>query len=377
MKTDVAVIGAGPAGLATAIGAAQRGLSVQVFDKQVGPIDKACGEGLMPSGLAALERLGALRHLDRSDSAVFESIIYVQESGTRAVGKLPAPGGLGVRRLALAAALRKRALEVGVVLHEQTGIRSHRRGDDGVELISDAATFQASVVVAADGLHSPSREREGLAGPTATSRRFGLRRHVRLKPWVSAVEVHFADGIEAYLTPAGVERVGVAFLWEDGALEGDVGFEALLSRFPVIEARLKGAPFDSSPRGAGPLLQHVKRCVAPRFALVGDAAGYVDAITGEGLTQAFEGAEALVDVLPDVLARGGVVEAFAPYERAAQRAFTRYARLASTLVWTARRPWLRRLIVGALARSPWLFEQILHHTQPLPASGERSTRSGG
>jgi 2-polyprenyl-6-methoxyphenol hydroxylase-like FAD-dependent oxidoreductase len=377
MKTDVAVIGAGPAGLATAIGAAQRGLSVQVFDKQVGPIDKACGEGLMPSGLAALERLGALRHLDRSDSAVFESIIYVQESGTRAVGKLPAPGGLGVRRLALAAALRKRALEVGVVLHEQTGIRSHRRGDEGVELISDAATFQAGVVVAADGLHSPSREREGLAGPTATSRRFGLRRHVRMKPWVSAVEVHFADGIEAYLTPAGVERVGVAFLWEDGALEGDVGFEALLARFPVIEAKLKGAPFDSSPRGAGPLLQHVKRRVAPRFALVGDAAGYVDAITGEGLTQAFEGAEALVDVLPDVLARGGVVEAFAPYERAAHRAFTRYARLASTLVWTARRPWLRKLIVGSLARSPWLFEQILRHTQPLPAkAGRGRTKSG-
>jgi 2-polyprenyl-6-methoxyphenol hydroxylase-like FAD-dependent oxidoreductase len=198
-----------------------------------------------------------------------------------------------------------------------------------------------------------------------------------MKPWVSAVEVHFADGIEAYLTPAGVERVGVAFLWEDGALEGDVGFEALLARFPVIEAKLKGAPFDSSPRGAGPLLQHVKRRVAPRFALVGDAAGYVDAITGEGLTQAFEGAEALVDVLPDVLARGGVVEAFAPYERAAHRAFTRYARLASTLVWTARRPWLRKLIVGSLARSPWLFEQILRHTQPLPAkAGRGRTKSG-
>jgi len=359
MKSDVAIIGSGPAGLATAIGAAQRGLSVQVFDKQLGPIDKACGEGLMPSGLDALEKLGALQHLDRADSAPFDSITYVQESGTRAVGKLPAPGGLGVRRLALAAALKKRALEVGVTLHEQTGIRSHRRVEGGVELCADAQTFQAGVLVAADGLHSPSREREGLEGPKAALRRFGLRRHVQLTPWSSSVEVHFADGVEAYLTPAGVHRMGVAFLWEDGALEGDLDFPHLLARFPVIEEKLRGATFDSTPRGAGPLLQHVKRRVAPRFALVGDAAGYVDAITGEGLTQAFEGAAALSAVLPEVLKQGGAVEAFAPYEVAAQRAFARYARLAGTLVWTARHPALRKLVVGTLARSPWLFERVL------------------
>ena len=87
VKVDVAIIGSGPAGLATAIGAAQRGLGVHVFDKQAGSIDKACGEGLMPSGLAALERLGALSHLDMTDTAPFESIVYVQEDGTRAVGK--------------------------------------------------------------------------------------------------------------------------------------------------------------------------------------------------------------------------------------------------------------------------------------------------
>ena len=359
MKIDVAIIGAGPAGLATAIGAAQRGLGVHVFDKQPGPIDKACGEGLMPSGLSALERLGALKHLDRSDTAPFDSIAYVQESGTRAVGKLPPPGGLGVRRLALSAALRARALEVGVVLHEQHGVRGHVHTSSGVELATDGETFTAGVVIGADGLHSPSREREGLAGPTASLRRFGLRRHVVLAPWNRSVEVHFAPGLEAYLTPAGVQRVGVAFLWEAGALKGDVTFEALLTHFPALEERLKGVTFDSTARGAGPLLQHVKRRVAERFALVGDAAGYVDAITGEGLTQAFEGAEALAAVLPDVLARGGAVAAFAPYEAATEQAFRRYARLANLLVWTARRPLLRRSVVGLLARSPKLFERVL------------------
>lgn len=359
MTFDVAIIGCGPAGLATAIGAARRGLSVHVFDKQAGPIDKACGEGLMPSGLSALERMGALQHLDRSDSAPFDSIVYVQENGTRAVGKLPAPGGLGVRRLALSAALLKRAREVGVVLHEQTGVRSHSRGREGVELVTDSETFTARVLVGADGLHSQSRQREGLTGPVADSRRFGLRRHVALAPWSRAVEVHFSKGVEAYVTPSGVQRVGVAFLWDARAVPGEVSFEALLAHFPALEEGLRGVPFDSAARGAGPLLQHVKRRVAERFALVGDAAGYVDAITGEGLTQAFGGAEALVAVLPEVIARKGAVEAFAAYEAAAEKAFARYARLASLLVWTAARPALRRTVVGALARSPALFERIL------------------
>jgi menaquinone-9 beta-reductase len=369
LKLDVAIIGSGPAGLATAIGAATRGLSVHVFDKQAGPIDKACGEGLLPSGLSALERLGALKHVDTTDTAPFDSIAYIQESGVRAIGKLPAPGGLGLRRLALSAALRARALEVGVVIHEQTGVRDHRHQPGCVEVITDAQTFSAGVLVGADGLHSQSRAREGLAGPVADLRRFGLRRHLAIAPWGRSVEVHFAAGVEAYVTPAGVKRIGVAFLWEAGAVSGELDFATLLAKFPRLEEQLRGVPFDSTPRGSGPLLQHVTRSVARRFALVGDAAGYVDAITGEGLTQAFEGAEALAAVLPEVLERNGEEAAFAAYERAAEAAFKRYARLAHLLVWTARRPALRRQVIGVLARSPRLFERVLKLS--LSPGGER------
>lgn len=359
MTIDVAIIGGGPAGLATAIGAAQQGLEVHVFEKQNGPIDKACGEGLMPSGLSALERLGALKHVAPEETAPFDSIVYVQESGVRAVGKLPPPGGLGLRRLELSRALRKRADEVGVTVHEHTGVRSHSRTSRGVDVVTDTETFTAGVLIGADGLNSQSRAREGLGGPSAELRRFGLRRHVALAPWAKSVEVHFAQGVEAYVTPAGEQRVGVAFLWEAGQLPGDIDFPALLSRFPALDEKLRGVEFDSAPRGAGPLLQHVHRRVAERFALVGDAAGYVDAITGEGITQALEGAEALSKVLPDVLAKNGAVSAFAPYERAAEAAFSRYARLASSLVWIAQRPVLRRTVISVLARSPQLFEAVL------------------
>jgi len=355
---DVAIIGAGPAGLATAIGAAQRGLSVEVFDRQPGPVDKACGEGLMPSGLRALERLGVRALLDETDSGVFDSITYVQP-GARAEGLLPAPGGLAVRRLALSKALQTRAVAAGVKVNDGVGVRTHQQRGDSVELVTDDQTVRAAVVVAADGLHSPARAREGLAGPVATLRRFGLRRHFAMTPWNRSVEVHFGEGVEAYVTPAGRARVGLAFLWLDGDVKGEVSIEALLTRFPSLRERFAGVAPDSAPRGSGPLLQHVRRRVARRFALVGDAAGYVDAITGEGLTQAFEGAEALADVLPDVVRQGGAVSAFAPYERRAERAFRRYARLASLLVWTAQRPGLRKTIVSTLAASPWLFRQVL------------------
>ncbi len=358
MTLDVAVVGAGPAGLAVALEAARRGLSVEVFERRHLPVDKACGEGLMPSGLAALARLGVLDHLDMAETSRFESITYVQEDGASVVGRLPAPGGLGVRRLALMSAMARRARETGVTVREGCAVREHRIDDGGVTLRTDAGEARARVLVAADGLHSPLRRAEGLAVAWRGARRFGLRRHAAVAPWAPSVEVHFADGVEAYVTPAGARRVGVAFLWEQGRVEG-ASFDAMLARFPALGRRLDGAPWDSEPRGAGPLRQCVTARVKRRFALVGDAAGYVDAITGEGLSLALDGAAALGAVLPDALSRGATADALAPYERACARAFDRYARLASLLVWTARRPRLRRTVLRALIAHPPLFEWAL------------------
>src|SRR5215218_5199088 len=131
---DVAVAGGGPAGLAAAICAAQRGLSTVVLERAFAPPDKACGEGLMPGGLAALERMGALRHLDLRESAPYVGIRYVQEDGTQVEGRLPGGGGLGIRRLALSEALCTRARELGVHLQERSQVTGHRRVEGGVEV---------------------------------------------------------------------------------------------------------------------------------------------------------------------------------------------------------------------------------------------------
>jgi flavin-dependent dehydrogenase len=358
VRFDVAIVGGGPAGLAVAIEARLRGLSAIVLERQTFPVDKACGEGLMPAGLAALVRLGVLSHLDLSDTARFDAIRYVQEDGRYVDGVLPAPGGLGIRRLALSRALVARARSVGAQLREGTAARSHEVSTDGVAVGTDSGALRARFLVAADGLHSALRRSSGLVGRAARSRRFGVRRHFAIAPWAPRVEVHFADGAEAYVTPAGAQRVGVAFLWDARRVPEAASFEFLLAKFPKLAERVRGAAYDSEARGAGPLEQRVRRRTGARFALIGDAAGSVDAITGEGLSLAFEAASVLGAVLPEAL-ESRSVEALAPYERAAAQAFDRYARLAGGLAWVAARPGLRRLVVNRLIATPGLFSWAL------------------
>src|SRR5262249_53800115 len=139
--------------------------------------------------------------------------------------------------------------------------------------------LEARVVVAADGLRSPLRQAAGLERAERAGR-FGLRQHFRVAPWSEFVEVHWAPGIEAYVTPTGDERVNVAFLWEPDAVRGPSSVAAFLERFPAIGERVAGAPLDSPHRGLGPLAFGSRARVADRLVLVGDAAGFLDGITG-------------------------------------------------------------------------------------------------
>ncbi|MDP9844607.1 NAD(P)/FAD-dependent oxidoreductase [Streptosporangium lutulentum] len=332
---DVLIAGGGPAGLATAIHAAQAGMEAVVVEPRPMPVDKACGEGLMPSGAAALRSLGV-----RVEGRTLRGIRYLDGRHEAQAAFRDGPG-LGVRRTALHTALSLRAAELGIeVVRGKVG--ELRQDRDGVE----AAGLRARWLVAADGLHSPLRARLGLELPDRRARRYGLRRHYPVAPWTDFVEVHWAADGEAYVTPVGDDLVGVAVLSSRRR-----GYPEHLADFPALVARLQG-PATTPVRGAGPLRQRVRARVAGRVLLVGDAAGYVDALTGEGVSLALLSAQALVGCL-----RAGTPQA---YEGAWLRLSRRHRLLTGALVGTRRYRAAARLIVPAAQRMPLLFGAAVH-----------------
>ena len=330
---DVLVAGGGPVGLATAIEAARRGLEVAVAEPRIDPIDKACGEGLMPGAVQRLAALGV-----HPEGMSIEGIRYlagpVQAHAAFAMGH-----GLGVRRTTLHAALAARA--------ENLGVRRLPKAVDDIVAVDGgvrAAGERCRWLVAADGLHSPIRRRLGLdRRPGRGPRRYGLRAHHAVAPWSSEVEVHWSGDAEAYVTPLQPDLVGIAILGE-----GSKPYGRWLADFPALVERLGQRGPIARARGAGPLRQ---RCATPRCGrvlFVGDAAGYVDALTGEGITTGLACAEALVACI--------VEDRPQDYPRAWRRATRRYRVLTGALVHAAITPAVRRHIVPAAVRWPRVFD---------------------
>jgi flavin-dependent dehydrogenase len=331
---DVVVAGGGPAGLAVALGCARAGMDVVVCERRSGVLDKACGEGLMPGAVRALAALG----VDPPGHPI-AGITY-RQGATVAHAPFRNGTGRGVRRTELHDLLRAAVDRTGatVLASPVTDVTQY---DDHVR----AGALRARYLVAADGLHSAIRDLVGLAaGNTGTTAvpRWGLRRHYALAPAGNAVEVTWARRSEAYVTPVAPDTIGVAIL---SSVRG--GFTEQLAAFPELAARLSGARPVSRVRGAGPLRQRTTGRVAGRVLLAGDAAGYVDALTGEGLALSLTTAAELVRCL-----RAGRP---ADYERAWTRTSRRSRWLTESLLWARNQPVLGRRIVPAAARAPWLF----------------------
>lgn len=333
---DLIVAGAGPAGLATATHAARAGLDVAVVDRRRGPIDKACGEGLMPHTVAHLEKLGVALH-----GRPFRGITYLDRDH-RVEAEFRTGKGLGVRRTALSEALHDAAADAGVrFIHRDIG----PIGQDADSV--QCGDLRARYLAAADGLHSPIRRSLGVEKPSRGRRRWGIRRHVEVAPWSDTVEVYWSPTTEAYVTPVAEDCVGVAILT---TRQGR--FDDQLAAFPALAHRVAGAQHRSTDRAAGPLRQGVRHRTVGRVMLVGDAAGYVDALTGEGLGIGFGGAELLVaSVLADDPAG---------YDRRWRSMSRRYRMLTAGLLHASQIKPVRAMIVPAASALPAAFGGIVN-----------------
>jgi flavin-dependent dehydrogenase len=339
-RYDLVVVGGGPAGLAASIGACLEGLKAVVLDAATPPIDKPCGEGLMPDGAEVLARLGV--DVDGIETRPFLGVRYI-DGPLVAEGAFPDRPGLGIRRTALHQTMAGRAETLGVEL--RWGTRATGLTADGFD--TNHGTVRGRWLVAADGRTSRVRRWAGLDGRPPRRRRFGVRRHYEIEPWTDLVEVHWSEGCEAYCTPVGERMVGVAMLWSGGAAR----FDELLQRFPSLAERLRGAAVASKDRGAGPLAQRCRRVALDSLFFVGDASGYVDAITGEGMALALHQAEAVVAAI--TAGRPSVYTA-------AHRRIGRYPNAVTRLLLEVEhRPRLRRRVMRALAADEQLMSKFL------------------
>ena len=332
MSVDVVVVGGGPVGLASAIEARLAGLSVTLLEPRENTIDKACGEGLMPGALPLLGRLG----IDPPGMPL-RGVSYLSPT-RRADHHFGTGAGRGVRRTVLHGALSARADQLGV---ERAVGRVEGFTQDAAGVTVNG--IRAEWMFAADGLHSTVRAAAGLDRPRGGTRRYGLRQHFFVAPWSEMIEVHWAAHAEVYVTPVAEDTVGIAIL---GPQRTD--FAATVRGIPALAARLSSAKPASTLRGAGPFRQRARRPSAGRVLLVGDASGYVDAITGEGLRLGLDQARLAVQHVTE-----GV-----DYDRAWARSTRDFRRLTSGLVWAATGP-LRAAIVPAAAALPGVYGAVV------------------
>jgi flavin-dependent dehydrogenase len=345
--TEVFVVGGGPAGLATAIAARARGLEVTVADCARPPIDKACGEGIMPDGLASLAKLGVTLPLDAG--AQFQGIRF-WGPWTAVEADFPQGCGLGIRRTRLHEILVNKAAEAGVEL--RWGARVTGAAEDAI--VVDGDKVRCRWIVGADGQNSRVRRWAGLDKSRHSKHRFGFRQHFQVAPWSQFVEVYWGEHGQLYITPVTANEVCVAMITRDPRLQ----FKDMFTVFPQVARYLKGAEASTRYQGAISSTRTLYSVARGRFALVGEASGSVDAVTGDGLSMTFQQALALAGAM-----KNDDMELY----RTAHRDITELPAVMSRLMLAMdSSAWFRGRVLRALSSEPSLFERMLAiHTGAL------------
>jgi geranylgeranyl reductase family protein len=375
MMRDVVIVGAGPAGTSAAIGLAEQGARVALLDRARFPRVKPCAEYINPEAMRILDRLGLLEAVREAGAVVFRGMRVISPGGRQLELDFIEDGGrhaLGVSRHLLDALAVERCRRLGVEVFEGTRVR--RLLVDGGRVCGVVAGREgvalevpARVVVGADGHHSTVARLLGLDLPQRWPRRIGLAAHLEGYPLTGEMgEMHVGPDGYCGIAPQEEGRVNAAMVIDMARFEKRGGsvescFDAALLGYQGMTERAGAARRVTPVRGVGPLARRVSRVSGDGYVLAGDAAGFFDPFTGEGIYDALRGGELAAEAIAAALERGDLSAAgLADYDRARRAAFADKRRAA----------WL----VQAFARSPRLMDYALERIAIRPAV--RATMTG-
>src|SRR6185437_3715367 len=356
LETDVFIVGGGPAGLAAAIAARQQGFRVAIADSATPPVDKACGEGLMPDGIAALDELGVT--IPAAQRFPFRGIRFV-EGNLAAQSDFLNERGWGIRRTTLHTALAERAAALGVEMHwgkrvvVPNGVLNGNNSENAQqygEFSLEGRAIRARWIIGADGQNSRVRQWARFTPARKKGLRYGFSSHFQKTPWSDYVEVHWGCDCQIYVTPIGRQEICVAVLTANPKSR----LADVLKFFPSVAKRLEHAVALTPEMGgvsSSLTMAEVTRKSAIPVALIGDASGSVDAIAGEGLTLAFRQALALAEALKR--------NDLAAYEVEHRRGRKRPVMMSRLLMVLSEHRHLRHRVFSAFASEPSLFSKLL------------------
>lgn len=340
-KTDVFVIGGGPAGLAAAIAARQKGFSVTLADGAEPPLDKTCGEGILPETQLALKKLGV--EIPANLGFRFRGIQFVRNE-IRVAADFTQSYGLGIRRPVLHQFLLEKAEKCGVHLFWRKPVVGIL--PEGIQLCG--RFVPARWILGADGSGSRVRKWARLDAPSLRTYRYATRRHYRIRPWSEYTEVHWGVNAQAYVTPVSPDEMCIVAVAEKPE---HADFNCMLDELPQLKAQLAGAELASRERGALTSMHILRRVSRGNVVLVGDASGGVDAITGDGMLLAFQQASALADAL--------AANNLTMYEKAHPQLARRPLRMGKLMLYLGKNPRLRARVMHVFAKNPDLFQRLL------------------
>lgn len=250
---------------------------------------------------------------------------------------------MGVRRTVLHRVIAEQAERMGIDIRWRTTVTAISA--DGVHLGNHK--IRAGWIVGADGANSRVRRWVGLDRFQDKVRRYAYRQHFHVKPWTDRMELYWGSRGEVYVTPVSSEQICVALISRDPKLR----LSEALQQLPELQARLEGVEVASAEKGAVTATSRLKRVTRANVALIGDASGSVDAITGEGLCLAFHQAK----VLAECLESGDLSR----YEKEHRRLAVRPRLMARLMLVLDRRPRLQRRTVQAFVKHPSVFQRLL------------------